>query len=136
MYTDDGETVLDEFFPESAADLAARLPWEKHHGSRPVAEDYMPDFDVPEGDLGWCLYETVSEGTPVTPVFGTAEALIDRLATVGQDHDRQPMRRAAAEALVRAGHSFGSFLIVGGQMLRGDADADVIEGLSGRGESL
>jgi hypothetical protein len=37
-------------------------------------DDFMPDF--PEGTAtGWQLYETTSEGTPVSPVFATAEEL-------------------------------------------------------------
>ena len=36
--------------------------------------DYMPE--IPEGTpLGWQLYETTSEGTPVSPVFATLEEL-------------------------------------------------------------
>jgi hypothetical protein len=36
--------------------------------------DYMPE--IPEGTpLGWQLYETTSEGTPVSPVFPTLEEL-------------------------------------------------------------
>ena len=37
-------------------------------------EDYMPE--IPEGTpVGWQLYETTSEGTPVSPVFATLEEL-------------------------------------------------------------
>jgi hypothetical protein len=37
-------------------------------------EDYMPE--IPEGTpLGYQLYETTSEGTPVSPVFKTLEEL-------------------------------------------------------------
>lgn len=37
-------------------------------------QDYMPE--IPEGTpLGWQLYETTSEGTPVSPVFATLEEL-------------------------------------------------------------
>lgn len=35
---------------------------------------YAPDFsEVPEEEMGYCLYETTSEGTPKTPVFDTVE---------------------------------------------------------------
>ena len=94
--------------------------------------DYMPDFG--DADLGWCLYETVSEGTPVTPVFATAEALIEHLCTVGQDWDQVPMRRASAEAVVRAGHTLGSMAVVDRRVLRSDMDADVLMG-AGDGEA-
>lgn len=98
----------------------------KHATERPESDDYMPVFT---GNLGWCLYETVSEGCPVTPVFASAKELIDHLSTVGQDWDQVPMRRAAAEALVSRGGSFGSFLAVGGQLFKSDVDADLIAAL-------
>ncbi len=83
-------------------------------GEEPRSEDtLMPDWSD-RTDLGWCLYETVTEGTPVTPVFATAEELVEYLATVGQDHDDVPYRRAAAEALVRHGSSCGSMVGVPG----------------------
>ena len=103
-------------------------PFEEWDGLRPVAADYMPDFG--DADLGWCLYETVSEGTPVTPVFATAEELIGHLCTVGQDWDHVPMRRASAEAVVRTGHTLGSMAVVDGRVLRSDLDADVLMGSS------
>lgn len=93
---------------------------------RPDPADYMPVFDIPEDDLGWCLYETVSEGTPTTPVFTTADELIDHLATIGQDWDQVPMRRAAAESLVRSGWSLGSFVVAGGSLYDSAKDADLI----------
>lgn len=93
---------------------------------RPMAYQYMPVWDVPEESLGWCLYETVSEGTPTTPVFATAAELIDHLATVGQDYEQVPMRRAAAETLVTQGGSFGSFVVTAGQMFNSSDDADLL----------
>lgn len=38
--------------------------------------------EPPSGD-GWQMWETVSEGSPVSPVFATAEALADWLVTEG-----------------------------------------------------
>lgn len=50
--------------------------------------DYMPE--IPEGTpYGFQLYETTSEGTPVSPVFGTLEELAqwcEAGATVFADH--------------------------------------------------
>lgn len=37
-------------------------------------DDYMPEFPA-DAELGYCIYETVSEGTPLTPVFKTPEDL-------------------------------------------------------------
>lgn len=131
VYADDEETLLREFHPETVADLLAVYPYSEY-AHEPTAEDHMPDFDVPEEELGWCLYETVSEGTPVTPVFATPEELIDHLATVGMDYDQQPMRQAAAEALVGSGHSAGSFMTVGNVLYDGAKDLDLIEALPKR----
>lgn len=93
---------------------------------KPDPAHYMPTFEQPVDELGWCLYETVSEGTPVTPVFATAAELIDHLATVGQDRDQVLMRRAAAEQLVTQGGSFGSMVAVGGRLYQSDTEADRI----------
>lgn len=42
------------------------------------------DIEPPEGD-GWQLWEEVSEGSPITPVFATAEELANWLVTPGND---------------------------------------------------
>jgi len=56
---------------------------------------------VPEGE-GWQVWETVSAGAPITPVFPTAEALVEYLVQTGSDWDG-PVSREAAEAFVRDG---------------------------------
>jgi hypothetical protein len=48
------------------------------------------------------LYETVTEGTPLSPVFATTAELVEHLVTHGDGWDR-PVSRAAAEAFVRTG---------------------------------
>lgn len=64
--------------------------WEDWYGQRPDPDHYFPEFTEPRE--GWCLYETVSEGTPVTPVFESAEDLIDYLVENGDFVDQS--RRA------------------------------------------
>lgn len=98
----------------------------EHAMQKPDPAKYMPVWDVPSDELGWCLYQTVSEGSPVTPVFATADELIDHLSTVGQDWDQVPMRCEAAGQVVRTGFTMGSFVSVGGAVLKSDMDADVI----------
>jgi hypothetical protein len=127
VYADDGETVVREFFPSTVEELLAGYPYSEY-ATEPTREAYMPDFDAPEDELGWVLYETVSEGSPVTPVFASADELVDHLATVGMDYDQQPMRRTAAEALVRSGWA-PSAMMIGGTFLEGAKDADLIEAL-------
>ena len=116
--TETQATVRDE-------DHLHELCLERVQSEKPDPANYMPVWDDAD-DLGWCLYETVSEGTPVTPVFATPEELIDHLATVGQDWDQVPLRREAAETLVRNGSSFGSMIVTGGRVLNSTTDADLI----------
>lgn len=91
--------------------------------------------EPPEGD-GWQVWETVSEGSPITPVFPTAAALVDHLSTVGTTWDQRsyswspakgPWRREAAEAFVASGWA-PSFIAFGGHgpLLDGARDADKI----------
>jgi hypothetical protein len=123
-FADDGETEVSVTVRDE--DHLYELLVAKVESERPDPANYMPTWDVPEDQLGWCLYETVSEGTPTTPVFATAEELIDHLATVGQDYDQKPMRRSAAATLVGQGHSFGSLIAVGGHVYNSSDDADII----------
>ena len=44
------------------------------NGDRPDKDDYMPDFTEGEA-THYQMYETVSEGTPISPVMGSPEAL-------------------------------------------------------------
>ena len=48
----------------------------------PDLTDYMPDFGDRD-DLGYCMYETTSEGTPISPTFATPEELAHWLADTG-----------------------------------------------------
>lgn len=76
------------------------------HGRPPDPKYYRPKWDDAEATW-WQVYQTVSEGTPVTPAFATAEELIDYLATHGDFWDQKrgngPWGRAAAEKFVRSG---------------------------------
>ena len=54
----------------------------------------------PEGE-GWQVWETVSEGSPITPVFATPEKLVNYLVNVGAWGRRYS--REAAEAFVNSG---------------------------------
>jgi hypothetical protein len=127
VYAADGNTIIHSFYPTSVEQILEHYPYEQYAGSRPTADSHMPDIDVPEDRLGWCLYETVSEGTPVTPVFATAAELVDWLATKGQDWDQIPLRRASAEAIVEQGGTLGSMVVTGaGVVLDATVDADIL----------
>lgn len=93
----------EEFSVTKAGDL--KYPSvEEYIGSRPSdnAAYYQPEGWPPEEARGWVVYETVSEGSPVTPCFATAKELILHLAEEGTTAD-PPMSYAAAEAFVENG---------------------------------
>lgn len=75
----------------------------------------IPVVDADTDGFGYALYETVSEGTPVTSVFASAEELVDYLVEHGAWYG-QKYSRANAEALVGQGYSIGSFAVVNGKM--------------------
>lgn len=87
----------------------------KGEGMDPAVADAYEAWEKtePPAGEGWQVWETVSEGSPVTPVLPTAEALVDYLCTVGDDwtrksiakgdgHRHLPTREQAA-AFVKAG---------------------------------
>jgi hypothetical protein len=60
--------------------LREKHEWWEWHGRPPAREDYRPDW--PEGTATWVqLYETVTEGTPLSPPFATDEELAVWLST-------------------------------------------------------
>lgn len=78
---------------------------ERYPGQRAEAEAWEPT-DPPAGD-GWQLWETVSEGSPVSPVFPDAEALAAWLTTEeggeASGPSGRPMALEQARAFVDAG---------------------------------
>jgi hypothetical protein len=71
----------------------------------------------PDGP-GWQLWETVTEGSPQSPVFASAPDLVAWLVQV------EGYRRTAAEALVEEGESFSSLFMTGGRLFDGARDLD------------
>lgn len=71
---------------------------EKFRCQRSRAERWEP-VEPPTGD-GWQLWETVSEGSPITPVFATREGLVDYLSSPAYE---RRLTRDEAEGLVDAG---------------------------------
>ena len=65
---------------------------EKYEGQRAEAEAWEPT-EPPEGD-GWQLWETVSEGSPISPVFSTAEALAAWMSDPARGEDWVPAETA------------------------------------------
>lgn len=61
-----------DFVPRDAK--TEGMPFEKWHGPPPREEAYMPDW--PEAERTHLqMYETTTEGTPISPVMATAEEL-------------------------------------------------------------
>ena len=63
-------------------DSAAGLTYAEWDGERPKREDYMPTWSAEE-TTHWQMYETTTEGTPLSPVMPTPEALAHWLADNG-----------------------------------------------------
>lgn len=132
---EDTEPVVHPFYEDETPvevrdeDHLHTLVLAEHERERPDPAHYMPVFDGPADGLGWCLYETVSEGTPVTPAFATADALVEHLATVGTEWGG-PLRRESAEVIVRRGFTLGSLIVAGGQVLNSTDDADKVAALT------
>jgi hypothetical protein len=77
VYAADGETVEREVWFETVEQYVRDVPWEKSgEGGEPPTDDgsYRPDWPD-DAELGYCYYETVSEGTPLSPVFATTDEL-------------------------------------------------------------
>lgn len=77
---------------------------EAYEGQRAEADAWKPD-EPPAGE-GWQMWETVSEGSPVSPVFATAEDLAQWLTTpaaVESHAVRQPMTISQARGFVGEG---------------------------------
>lgn len=75
---------------------------ERYPGQRAEAEAWERT-DPPAGD-GWQLWETVSEGSPISPVFATAEELSRWLQTDYRSGlEKKPLTKEQADNFVRVG---------------------------------
>lgn len=74
--------------------------WEWNVGP-PDRAYYRPYSDA---EASWFqLWETVTEGTPISPPFATRDALSHHLATKGDNWNKQPWGNDAANAFVKIG---------------------------------
>jgi hypothetical protein len=100
-----------------------------------ITDEQRAILEVPTGE-GWQVWETVSEGAPITPVFATDEELIDWLVTEGTHTEDstwqkrvqwdEPFRRSAAEEFVRHGSAPSFIFSRATGVLWGASDADKI----------
>jgi hypothetical protein len=84
---------------------------ERYPGQR-AESDAWERTEPPTGE-GWQVWETVSEGSPITPVFGTADALIGYLVTTGAWGKR--WSRDAAERFVKSDGWAPTGMVIGGK---------------------
>lgn len=96
-------------------------------GDRPEQRDYMPTWTDAE-KTHWQMYETTTEGTPISPVCDSPENLARWLA----DNNASTFASATTDydtwlRMIGHGQSVGSCLIIGGQMISG-VDAAASEG--------
>ena len=90
---------------------------ERYEGQR-AEHDAWRRTEPPTGE-GWQVWETVSEGSPVTRVFSTAEELIGHLMTVPLGGLYTPCSIEQAENFVNAGSSLATFVIKDGEFIDG-----------------
>jgi len=73
--------------------------------STPDPESYRPEWPT-DAALGFQLYEDVTEGTPLSPVFATADELVDWLThpqEIGIGREPVAMSKKAAQRFVETG---------------------------------
>lgn len=110
--------------------------WLNDEGSPPDPSTYRPWRD--EEATWFQVWETVSEGTPVTPPFATRAELVDYLVAGGDDWDRKRGRggytRAQAEAFAEQGWVHSMIMTTGSDGVPRIAEG--IEGASVLGEKM
>lgn len=116
-----GTHASKKFYTEDNADTQY---WE--YDTPPDRDYYRPQFTA---EPTWFqVYQTVSEGTPVTPPFATREELVDYLVANGDFWDQHRGRggytRAQAEAFVRD-EFVPSMIVSGGKVYEGIEAASI-----------
>ena len=84
--------------PDYCSGETRNLHYWEWNGGPPDPLYYRPDWK-PEEMTWYQVYETVSEGTPVTPAFATQAELVDYLVEHGDFWDQQ--RRAEGQTFMR-----------------------------------
>lgn len=110
MHDEDYDTAAQEWL--DGFDLWLQGKHESQHGKYASTSNYYWEYDTPPDELSYRpkfteeptwyqVYETVSEGTPVTPPFATQDELIDYLVNVGECADTQYNRKHSREAATK-----------------------------------
>lgn len=69
-------------YPSYATEESKKLPYEEWAGQKPDQSDYMPAWPDAER-THYMMYETTSEGSPISPAFATPEELAQWLVDNG-----------------------------------------------------
>ena len=106
----------------------ALMTYEEWSGKRPEAERYMPEWSEEEA-THVMMYETTTEGTPMTPAFATPEELAQWLvdneanAFAGQTASYEAwLRMAQGGYAPTAEWTPGSGMVSGVEALKDDPD--------------
>jgi hypothetical protein len=103
--------------PDYCSEEDKHLEYWEWEGAPPEREYYRPAW--PEGSATWFqVYETVSEGTPITPPFATKAELVDYLCTHKDFWNKGPLTRTQAEAFVESEYA-PSLMVSGGVITEG-----------------
>jgi hypothetical protein len=100
---------------DGSEECATYAEW---NGDRPRPEDYMPDWPDNER-THYQMYETTSEGTPISPVRETPEALARWLADHGADANAGTTASYEAWLRVCRGGYAPSMVMKGGVLMSG-----------------
>lgn len=108
------QEILDHYAEESylAASYAGFLEWVGGLGDSDYIRYYRPEWDE-HAVMGYAVYETVSEGTPVSPTFSTLQEIEQWL--IGEGYSRD-----AAATFIEVG--FVSTFV-------GSAEKGIVEGI-------
>lgn len=91
--------------PSQSGKYASESKYYWEYDTPPDEDSHRPKFT--EEPTWYQVYETVSEGTPVTPPFATQDELIDYLVTVGEmagtQYNRRHSRAAATKFVKESG---------------------------------
>ena len=94
------------------------MPFEEWQGGVPDPELYRPHWTKGEA-TAYQVYENVSEGSPVSPVFKEKEELIAWLMSPAAEEGCGPLSRKAAEKFFEAGTAPSMMMTADRKMYRG-----------------
>ena len=100
---ENGADVLPSGHNIASARKFFRYYWE--YAGPPPDEEYCRPAWTPEQATHYQVYENVSEGTPVSPVFATLDALVEWLVSEGYS-------RTAAENFAKTGWAMSAKFII------------------------